>query len=108
MSRPFNPVEFGLSPHGRAKPTKLQALSSAPQPSPVMPSKAGTRAFLLDSRQSLSPQALDGEHAGTVFWDNKHFIPWSRTKIQSSSYALPHSASAFLPNHGVPRSSIGI
>jgi hypothetical protein len=30
----------------------------------VMLAKAGIQVYLLDSRQSLSPQALSGEHAG--------------------------------------------
>ena len=50
-------------------------------PLPVMPAKAGIQAFLLDSRQSLSPQVLGGEHAGMTFWDNGHSILWNGTCI---------------------------
>ena len=39
---------------------------------PVMPAKAGIQAFLLDSRQSLSPQAFGGEHAGMTSEDIGH------------------------------------
>jgi hypothetical protein len=45
----------------------------------VMLAKAGIQSYLLDSRQSLSPQALGGEHAGMTHQDKGHFILWCRT-----------------------------
>jgi hypothetical protein len=59
-----------------------------------MPAKAGIQAFLLDSRQSLSPQALGGEHAGMTSWGHGHFILWSCTEVldmNETGDALPGS-----------------
>ena len=65
--------------------TKYSATKMGAQYSAVMPAKpvpaifrrgADIQAFLLDSRQSLSPQALGGEHAGMTSWGNRHFILW--------------------------------